>query len=61
MATDGSTDFDIDLAAGNTITGTIVATDVDGVESTLNRTLDTINRCHTFEETIAAYELCMNK
>ena len=32
-----------------------------GVESTLNRTLDLINRCHTFEETIAAYELSKNK
>lgn len=32
-----------------------------GVESTLNRTLDLINRCHTYEETIAAYELAKNK
>ena len=32
-----------------------------GVESTLNRTLALVNRCHTFEETIAAYELCKNK
>ncbi|OFY87596.1 MAG: TIGR01212 family radical SAM protein, partial [Bacteroidetes bacterium RIFCSPLOWO2_12_FULL_31_6] len=32
-----------------------------GVESTLNRTLDLINRCHTFEETKAAYELAKNK
>ena len=32
-----------------------------GVESTLNRTLEKINRCHTFEETIAAYELCKDK
>ncbi len=32
-----------------------------GVESTINRTLDFINRCHTFEETIAAYELAKNK
>lgn len=32
-----------------------------GVESTLNRTLDFINRCHTFEETKAAYELAKNK
>ena len=32
-----------------------------GVESTLNRTLDLINRCHTFEETIAAYEMANNK
>ena len=27
-----------------------------GVESTLNRTLETVNRCHTYEETVAAYE-----
>lgn len=32
-----------------------------GVESTINRTLDFINRCHTFEETIAAYVLTKNK
>lgn len=32
-----------------------------GVESTINRTLDLINRCHTFEETKAAYELAKNK
>ncbi|MCW8897937.1 MAG: TIGR01212 family radical SAM protein [Flavobacteriales bacterium] len=32
-----------------------------GVESTLNKTLDFINRCHSFEETIAAYELSKNK
>ena len=32
-----------------------------GVESTLNRTLEAINRCHTFEETISAYELAKNK
>ena len=32
-----------------------------GVESTLNKTLDFINRCHTFEETQAAYELAKNK
>ncbi|MDT8410951.1 MAG: TIGR01212 family radical SAM protein [Vicingaceae bacterium] len=32
-----------------------------GVESTINRTLDFINRCHTFEETIAAYKLAQNK
>ncbi len=27
-----------------------------GVESTLNKTLKRVNRCHTFEETIAAYD-----
>ncbi|MDP3353165.1 MAG: TIGR01212 family radical SAM protein [Flavobacteriaceae bacterium] len=32
-----------------------------GVESTLNRTLEIVNRCHTFEETKAAYELAKNK
>lgn len=32
-----------------------------GVENTLNKTLDFINRCHTFEETLAAYELAKNK
>jgi len=32
-----------------------------GVESTINRTLDLINRCHTFEETIEAYEMANNK
>jgi uncharacterized protein len=32
-----------------------------GVESTLDRTLEMVNRCHTFEETKAAYELAKNK
>ena len=32
-----------------------------GVESTLNKTLLQVNRCHTFEETKATYELCKNK
>jgi len=32
-----------------------------GVESTLNKTLKSINRCHTFEETIEAYKRCKNK
>ncbi len=32
-----------------------------GVESTLNRTLLEVNRCHTFEETVQAYEQCKNK
>ncbi len=32
-----------------------------GVESTLNRTLKLINRCHTFEETKAAYGMAQNK
>jgi len=32
-----------------------------GVESTLNRTLLAINRCHTFEDSKTAYENCANK
>ena len=32
-----------------------------GVESTLNRTLLKVNRCHTFEETRQAFEQCKNK
>ena len=32
-----------------------------GVESTLDRTLDLINRCHSFEETKAGYELSKDK
>ena len=32
-----------------------------GVESTLDRTLNIINRCHSFEETVIAYELSKNK
>lgn len=32
-----------------------------GVESTLDRTLNLINRCHTFGETIAAYKMAENK
>ena len=32
-----------------------------GIESTLNRTLKLINRCHTFEETINAYDMAKNK
>ena len=32
-----------------------------GVESTLNKTLLKVNRCHTFEDTIHAYKLCKNK
>tara|TARA_R110001583_G_scaffold54397_2_gene166548 strand:- start:358 stop:981 length:624 start_codon:yes stop_codon:yes gene_type:complete len=32
-----------------------------GVESTLNRTLKNVNRCHTFEDTKAAFNLCKNK
>lgn len=32
-----------------------------GVESSLNRTLKLINRCHSFEETIASYKLASNK
>jgi radical SAM protein (TIGR01212 family) len=32
-----------------------------GVESTLNRTLDLVNRCHTYEETIAAFDLAKDR
>jgi radical SAM protein (TIGR01212 family) len=32
-----------------------------GVESTLDRTLKMVNRCHTYKETVAAYELSKNK
>ncbi len=32
-----------------------------GVESTINRTLKKVNRCHTYEETKITYELCKNK
>lgn len=32
-----------------------------GVESTNEKTLKEVNRCHTFEETKATYELCKNK
>ncbi len=32
-----------------------------GVESTLNKTLKAINRCHTYEDTKAAYKLAANK
>jgi len=32
-----------------------------GVESTNEKTLLTVNRCHTFEETKATFELCKNK
>jgi len=32
-----------------------------GIESTLNKTLLQVNRCHTYEDTIKAYELCIDK
>lgn len=32
-----------------------------GIESTLNRTLKRVNRCHTFEETQEAYDRCKDK
>lgn len=32
-----------------------------GVESTINRTLERVNRCHTFEETKAAYAMADGK
>lgn len=32
-----------------------------GIESTLNRTLEAVNRCHTFQDTIKAYDLVKDK
>ncbi len=32
-----------------------------GVESTLERTLKMVNRCHTYKETVEAYDLAKNK
>ena len=32
-----------------------------GVESTLNKTLLAVNRCHTFEDTKTAFQKCQNK
>jgi len=32
-----------------------------GIESTLNKTLQKVNRCHTFEETVSAFKRCENK
>ena len=32
-----------------------------GVESTLNKTLKEVNRCHTFEETVMAYNMSINR
>ena len=32
-----------------------------GVESTLNTTLSKVNRCHTFEESVEAFEKCKNR
>jgi len=32
-----------------------------GVESTLDKTLDLVNRCHSYQETIDAYELAKNR
>ena len=32
-----------------------------GIESTLNRTLEKVNRCHTFEETIRAYDMAKGR
>ncbi len=32
-----------------------------GVESTLNKTLDAINRCHSYEETIQAFEMAKGR
>jgi len=32
-----------------------------GIESTLNKTLETVNRCHTYEETVRAYDLSKDR
>jgi radical SAM protein (TIGR01212 family) len=32
-----------------------------GIESTMNKTLEKVNRCHTFEETVEAYELSKDR
>jgi len=32
-----------------------------GVESTLDKTLELVNRCHTYQETIDAYEMAMDR
>ena len=32
-----------------------------GIESTLNRTLELVNRCHTYEETVAAYNMSKDR
>ena len=32
-----------------------------GIESTLNTTLETVNRCHTYEETVKAYDLSKDR
>ncbi|MGL1889454.1 MAG: TIGR01212 family radical SAM protein [Reichenbachiella sp.] len=32
-----------------------------GIESTLNKSLERINRCHSYEDSIAAYEMSKNK
>ncbi|QCX39080.1 TIGR01212 family radical SAM protein [Aureibaculum algae] len=48
-------DFLSDLAKDNYISLEF------GVESTLERTLKDVNRCHTYKETIEAYELAKNR
>ncbi len=32
-----------------------------GIESTLNTTLETVNRCHTYEETVRSYDLSKDR
>ncbi|QDO92805.1 TIGR01212 family radical SAM protein [Formosa sediminum] len=32
-----------------------------GVETTLNKTLERVNRCHTFEDSISVFQRCKNK
>ncbi|WP_117882290.1 TIGR01212 family radical SAM protein [Aureibaculum luteum] len=48
-------DFLSDLAKDNYISLEF------GVESTLERTLKDVNRCHTYKETVDAYELAKNR
>ncbi|MBJ2174364.1 TIGR01212 family radical SAM protein [Aureibaculum sp. A20] len=48
-------DFLSDLAKDNYISLEF------GVESTLERTLKDVNRCHTYKETVEAYELAKNR
>ena len=50
----------VDFLSGLTKKGYYVALEF-GIESTLNRTLESINRCHTYEETVNAFELTQGK
>lgn len=50
----------VDFLSGLCTKGHYVALEF-GIESTLNRTLESINRCHTYEETVNAFELAKGK